>query len=87
MPSSLRVCNTLLSGKLLEHGRDLGKPVEKLHWHVAMGCVNQHHLQKVVLSRLRDIGLARLLVRVVHRVMSVGHVSVRCLFKIGRAHV
>ena len=81
MPSSLRVCNTLVSGKLLEHGREVRKPVEMLHWHVAMGCVNQHHFQKVMLARVRDMGLAQTLVRVVHRVMCVGHVRVRCLCK------
>ena len=79
MASSGRVCNTLVSGKLLEHGRDFRKPVEMLHWHVAMGCVNQHHFQKVMLARVRDMGLAQTLVRVVHRVMCVGHVSVRDL--------
>ncbi len=75
------MCNTLVSGKLLEHGREVRKPVEMLHWHVAMGCVNQHHFQKVMLARVRDMGLAQTLVRVVHRVMCVGHVRVRCLCK------
>ena len=81
MPSSLRVCNTLVSGKLLEHGREVRKPVEMLHWHVAMGCVNQHHFQKVMLALVRDMGLAQTLVRLVHPVMCVGHVRVRCLCK------
>ena len=81
MASSRRVCNTLVSGKLLEHGREVRKSVEMLHWHVAMGCVNQHHFQKVMLARVRDMGLAQTLVRVVHRVMCVGHVRVRCLCK------
>ncbi len=77
MASSRRVCKSLVSGKLLEHGRNCRKPVEMLHWHVAMGCVKQHHLQKVMLARVRDIALAQTLVRVVQRVLCVGHASVR----------
>ena len=57
------------------------KPVEMLHWYVAMGLSKQHHLQEVMLARVRDIGLAQTLVRVVQRVLSVGHASVRYLCK------
>ena len=52
-----------------------------LHWYVAMGCVKQHHLQEVMLARVRDIALAQTLVRVVQRVLCVGHTSVRYLCK------
>ena len=52
-----------------------------LHWYVAMGLSKQHHLQQVMLARVRDIGLAQTLVRVVQRVLCVGHASVRYLCK------
>ncbi len=55
------------------------KPVEMLHWYVASGFAKQHHLQEVMLARVRDIGLAQTLVRVVQRVLCVGHASVRYL--------
>ena len=57
------------------------EPVEMLHWYVASCFAKQHQLQEVMLCRVRDIGLAQTLVRVVQSVLCVEHASVRYLCK------
>ena len=57
------------------------KPIEMTHWYVASGFAKQHHLQEVMLARVRDIGLAQTLVRVVLKFLHVEHAGARYLCK------
>ena len=48
------------------------KPFEMLHMYNAMGMSRQHHLQQVILVRIRDLALADVVVSVVQSIMQGG---------------
>ena len=60
------------------HGRGL-KKTEMLHWYVAQGWSKQHHMQQVMLCRVRDLTLAQQVVHVLKKTLRIGHCSVRSL--------
>ena len=63
--------------------RGVRKPIEMLHWYVAMGLNKQHPMQQVMLCRVRDFQLAQVVVRVIKTRLHICHVSVRpggCFF-------
>ena len=61
--------------------RGVRKPIEMLHWYVAMGLNKQHPMQQVMLCRVRDFQLAQVVVRVIQTHLHIRHVSVRPLNK------
>jgi len=59
----------------------LTKPIEMLHWYVAMGLNKQHPMQQVMLCRLRDFEMAKVVVDVIKTQLKIDHMSVRALSK------
>ena len=59
----------------------LTKPIEMLHWYVAMGLNKQLPMQQVMLCRLRDFEMAKVVVDVIKTQLKIDHMSVRALSK------
>jgi len=60
---------------------DVKKSIELLHMYVAMGLSKQHDMQRVILCRVRDFGLAKVIVDVTRTELQIDHLSVRELSK------
>jgi hypothetical protein len=57
------------------------KPVELLHFYVACGLNKQHDLQTIILARVRDFDMAKVVAQIAHEELEIGHVSVRSVNK------